>query len=180
VLRAGLEIAPGPATAALFAVPGGLLGARFGQRTVGAIGALLFAGSNLWRLRLGATPDFAGLFLPGMIVGGAGVGLILPSLSAAATVPLPPARFSTASGVQVMSRQIGATLGVAVFVALLGSAPTSFTPVWIFTAATSFAAAAALAMLGPVRTAVVPAALTASPSAGQLREGLLVPSGTPT
>ena len=43
VLRAGLQITPGPAMAAIFAFPGGVLGQRYGQRYVGAAGALLFA-----------------------------------------------------------------------------------------------------------------------------------------
>ncbi len=43
VLRAGLQIAPGPAMAAMFAVPAGLLAARVGERVTGALGALLFA-----------------------------------------------------------------------------------------------------------------------------------------
>src|SRR3954453_4145662 len=85
VLRAGLEIAPGPATAALFAVPAGLLAARLGERVTGAVGALLFAaGGAWWVTRIGATPDYVASFLPGMIIGGAGVGFVIPSLTSAA------------------------------------------------------------------------------------------------
>ncbi|HLW94775.1 MAG TPA: MFS transporter [Solirubrobacteraceae bacterium] len=169
VLTAGLQIAPGPAMAALTAYPGGLLGARYGQRLIGTLGALIFAAAALWRLRLGVTHDYAATFLPGMLFGGLGVGLILPSLSAAATADLPAHRFATGSGVLVMSRQIGSTLGVAILVALLGTAADpSFTAAWIFNAATALAAGALLAMLAP----------KSRPS--QLREPLLVPSGSPT
>ncbi|MEA2421210.1 MAG: hypothetical protein QOF55_309, partial [Thermoleophilaceae bacterium] len=79
VLRAGLQIAPGPATAALFAVPAGLLAARVGERVTGALGALLFAGGGAWWVsRIGLSPDYAASFLPGMVVGGAGVGFVIP------------------------------------------------------------------------------------------------------
>src|SRR2546427_884816 len=39
IVTAGLEIAPGPITAAVFAVPGSLLSRRFGERTIAAIGS---------------------------------------------------------------------------------------------------------------------------------------------
>src|SRR3954466_7470069 len=125
VLRAGLEIAPGPAMAAIFAVPGALLAERGGERGTGALGALLFAlGGVWWVARLGATPDYAGSFLPGMLIGGAGVGLVIPSVTRAPTSALPPHPFATRSAGLAMSRQIGVALGVAVLVALVGTSPT--------------------------------------------------------
>jgi MFS family permease len=183
VLTAGLQIAPGPAAAALCSFPGGLLGARFGQRVIGAIGALLFAAGGLWRLRLGIQPDYAGIFLPGMIIAGGGVGLVLPSLSAAATAPLPAARFATGSGVLVMSRQIGATIGVAILVVLLGAGTHSFTPAWWFISASALAAGALMAMLGPVRRASeaeAPAPPSTTDREGQPRERVLIARETPT
>ena len=183
VLTAGLQIAPGPAAAALFSFPGGLLGARFGQRVIGAIGALLFALAGLGRLRLGVDVDYAGTFLPVMIVSGAAVGLVLPSLSAAATAPLPAARFATGSGVLVMSRQIGSTIGVAILVVLLGAGSHSFTAAWILISATALGAGVLLALLGPVRRAaeLEPDAAVAAAApviAGErpLRERVLVAS----
>ncbi len=167
--------------AAACSFPGGLLGARYGQRLVGAAGALLFAGANLWRLSLGVHPDYAAVFLPAMIISGAGVGLVMPSLSAAATASLPPARFSTGSGVLVMSRQIGSTIGVAILVVLLGSGGHgSFTSAWWFIAATALGAGVLLAMLGPVRRATEDAVPAPTPGEGQLREALLIASELPT
>ena len=92
VLRAGFMIAPGPLLAGLTAFPGGLLGARFGHRAVGTVGSLLFAAGGLWWItHVGAAPDWAGDYLPGSLLGGAGVGLMLPSLGGAAARPAPPA-----------------------------------------------------------------------------------------
>src|SRR4051794_12878328 len=122
VLRAGLEIAPGPAMAAVFAVPAGILGRRHGERIVGAAGSLLFAVSGIWWItRVGATPHYLTEFLPGMLIGGAGVGLVIPSAFSAATATLPPQRFATGTAITSMSRQIGVALGVAILVAVGGT-----------------------------------------------------------
>jgi EmrB/QacA subfamily drug resistance transporter len=157
VLRAGLQIAPGPVMAALFAVPGGILGQRLGQRFVGAAGAVMFAGGALWwRTHIGAAPDYAGTFLPAQIIGGAGVGLVLPTLSAAATGPLPPERFATGTAVLGMSRQLGSALGVAILVAILahpslGGPLAAFRTGWGFIIGSALAAGAVLLAVGPVR-----------------------------
>ena len=131
-------IAPGPLLAGLAAFPGGLLGARFGHRAVGTVGSLLFAAGGLWWItHAGAVPDYAVDYLPGSLLGGIGVGLMLPSLGGAATAPLPPQRFATGSALYAMTRQIGIALGVACLVAILGAstgpaAVPAFHHAWIF------------------------------------------------
>ena len=173
VLRAGLEIAPGPATAAMFAFPGGVLGQRLGQRFVGAAGALLFAAGGLWfRAHIGASPDYAGELLPAQLMSGAGVGLVLPTLSAAATGPLPAARFSTGTAVLGMSRQLGSALGVAILVAIVGqpsgSAVAAFRSGWTFIVGAALCAGAALLAVGPVSIGSAepaPAPVRAAPEA---------------
>jgi hypothetical protein len=89
-----------------------------------------------------------------MLVGGTGVGLALPAFTIAATATLPPARLATGIGAQTMFRQIGATLGVAAFVAILGT-PTANTVIgayndtrWFMIGAAA-AAAVALALIRP-------------------------------
>jgi MFS family permease len=121
VLTAGLSLAPGPIMAAVFSVPSGKLGARIGQRYVAFIGCLLAAAGMLyWRLRLGVEPDYAGALLPGMLISGIGVGMVIPTTAGAAAASLPPARFATGSAVVTMSRQIGSVLGVALLIAVFG------------------------------------------------------------
>jgi hypothetical protein len=155
-LGAGLKIAPGPATAAVFAVAGGVLSGKLGPRAVGAIGATLFAlGGAWWATRLGATPHYAADYLPGMLIGGAGVGFVNPALAGAATAQLPPARLSTGSAVQTMSRQIGSALGVAVLVAVVGTpspaeAVDAFQGAWWMMVAAAAGAAAAFVAVGPL------------------------------
>jgi EmrB/QacA subfamily drug resistance transporter len=157
ILRAGLQIAPGPAMAAAFAFPGGVLGQRFGQRYVGAIGAILFACGCAWfRTHMTLAPNYAGAMLPAQLLGGAGVGLVLPTLSAAATGPLPAARFATGTAVLGMSRQLGSVLGVAALVAIVGTpspatAVSAFGGGWTFMIIAAACAGAVLLAVGPVR-----------------------------
>lgn len=154
VLRTGFMIAPGPLLAGLTAFPGGLLGGRLGHRVVGTVGTLLFAAGGVWFvLGVGAAPDWAGDYLPGSILTGIGVGLMLPSLGGAATAPLPPQRFATGSALYAMTRQIGVALGVACLVAILGtvtgsSAVTAFHHVWLFMVGCDLAAGAVLQGIG--------------------------------
>jgi len=119
-LHAGVALMPGPAMAALFAAPAGRLGGRICQRPVIAAGGIAFAAGFAVNLALiGSSPDYAGTFLPGFMLGGVGVGLVLGPLPAAATASLPPNRFATGTAVFGMARQLGAAIGVAVLVALL-------------------------------------------------------------
>jgi EmrB/QacA subfamily drug resistance transporter len=120
VLHTGLALMPGPTMAAIFAAPAGRLGAKIGQPPVVAAGGLVFAAGFAINLALlDSTPDYAGTFLPGFLLGGVGVGLVLGPLPAAATMSLPPDRFATGTAVFGMARQLGSAIGVAVLVALL-------------------------------------------------------------
>jgi EmrB/QacA subfamily drug resistance transporter len=163
VLTAGLMLAPGPAMAAVFSVPGARLAQRIGMSAVGVLGTLLFVAAGIWWLtQLGPRLDYAGAFLPGMLVGGAGVGLVIPTLTAAAAAALPPARFATGTAVVTMGRQLGLAIGVAVLVALLGT-PRSiedFEAAWAFIAIAGALSGLALAGLGRVE-ATVPATAAA-------------------
>ncbi len=153
VLRAGLEIAPGPTFAAIFAVIAGRLAPRYGERLLGAAGGVLFAlGGAWWIARVGSHPSYATDFLPGMLIGGAGVGFVIPSMFSAATSTLPPQRFATGTAVTSMSRQIGIALGVAVLVAILGTAGSDavlgrFSDGWAFQIGAALAGALAFAAL---------------------------------
>ena len=162
-LTAGLMIAPGPVTAAVFAVGGGILSGRIGPRAVGAMGTVLFAlGGVLFATRLGSAPHFAADYLPGMVVGGAGVGFVNPALASAATAQLPPARLATGSAVLTMSRQLGSALGVALVVAIVGTpspadAVDAFRHAWWLMVAAGAGATVAFLAVGPLaRPAVEP------------------------
>ena len=173
VLTAGLQLAPAPLMSAIFAVPGGLLGQKYGQRYVGAAGVLLAIVSMLW-IRETATlePDYAYVLLPSALIGGAGIGLVVPTLSAAATGPLPPSRFATGTAVLGMTRQVGTALGVAAFVAIVGGS-TMATVIDAYQDALTFfivcllGAGAALLAIGPVRFGLLTSPTGEAPAAAE-------------
>jgi EmrB/QacA subfamily drug resistance transporter len=180
ILTAGLMIAPGPATAASFAVPGARLGAHFGPGRVGALGGLLFAAGAVWWLAfLGNAPAFASDFLPGMMIGGLGVGLVLPSLTGAAAAALPPARLATGIAIQTTARQIGSALGIAILVAALGTplVARDFHPAWQLMVFSSVAAAAVLGAISPLRRSAGPSDAEPAPAAERPADIAPVPAG---
>jgi EmrB/QacA subfamily drug resistance transporter len=152
VLTAGLMLFPGPATATAFSIPSARLGARFGYRLPGIAGALLFCAGQLWYLtQTGDTPSYAAEYLPGIAISGAGVGLMIPTLTGAGASSLPPERFATGAAVLTMGRQIGSALGIAVLVAVIGAAAHSaadFHPAWLISVAGGAFAGILLAALG--------------------------------
>jgi EmrB/QacA subfamily drug resistance transporter len=163
ILTAGLQISPGPIMAAAFAVPGSILSSRYGQRAIAAIGALLFASGGAWWLtHVGVDPHYATEVLPGMLLGGAGVGFVIPTLASAVAASLPPARFATGSAIYGMTRQFGIALGVAVLIAVLGSPPGnellgSFRTGWEVIAGVAIASAIAAAAIGRLHAASIQA-----------------------
>ncbi len=132
--QAGLAITPGPLLVIPFAVLSGRLASRMGHRPFLVGGALVYACSGLWFLLVpGAETAYLSHWLPGLLLSGMGVGLVLPSLSAAAVNRLPAAQYAVGSAVNQATRQIGSVMGVAVTVLLLGHTGltnVSFVPVY--------------------------------------------------
>ncbi|WP_371478751.1 MFS transporter [Kitasatospora sp. NBC_00315] len=121
-LRTGLAIAPGPLLVPPVALGSAVPVRRLGPGRLAALGALLFAGGiGWWAADIGVRPGYATELLPGLLLTGLGVGLVLPTLIGAAAAALPPARFATGSAVTTMARQIGAVVGVALTVSLIGT-----------------------------------------------------------
>jgi hypothetical protein len=123
---------------------GGRLVRRLGPGATAALGCLLFAiGAVIWVWRVGAAPDYTGGLLPGQLFTGAGVGLVMPSLSGVVGLVLPPAKWGAGSSMINTARQIGTVLGTAILVALYGATPDldAFRRGWLFLAAAALAAA---------------------------------------
>jgi len=161
---------PGPAMATATAVPAARLGGRIGFRIPGVLGAaLLVAGCLWWITQTGDTPAYFYEYLPGSLIGGAGVGMVIPTLTGAGASSLAPERFATGAAVLTMGRQIGVALGVALLVAVLGPAATQaadFHTAWLICTAGGLATGFTVAWIRtPVR---VPAA--AAPAGAELGE----------
>jgi EmrB/QacA subfamily drug resistance transporter len=152
VLTAGLMLFPGPATATAFSIPSARLGARYGYRLPGIVGSIVFAlGSVFYITQTGDTPHYFSEYLPGALITGAGVGLVIPTLTGAGASSLAPERFATGAAVLTMGRQIGAALGVAILVAVIGtggSAASDFHSAWLITVIGALAAGLTLAAIG--------------------------------
>ncbi|NLT06930.1 MAG: MFS transporter [Solirubrobacterales bacterium] len=120
VLTAGLAVLPGPVATTIVSGPAGRLADRVGHRAVVLPGALLFAAGVLVLRSAGAEPDYVGTWLPGTALTGIGIGLAFPTLGAAAVRDVPDDRYATASAVNAAFRQIGAVLGTAILIAIVG------------------------------------------------------------
>jgi MFS family permease len=153
VLRAGVALTPGPLMAALSAPIGGRLSDRFGQRVVAVPGSLIFGGGTLlFALGTDASPAYLTAFLPAALITGIGIGLTFAAFGSAAVAELPPNRYATGGAINNCIRQIGAAIGIAVLVVVLGT-PTlaHFHHAWSLIALTGAVAAVAGLSLGRVR-----------------------------
>lgn len=136
VVQAGLAMIPGPVVVMVLAPLFGRVAARYGQRALLLPGGLVYAASGALLLtRLGEDPAYASQVLPASLLAGLGVALVIPQLTSAAVQGLPPDEFAAGAAVNQAIRQLGATFGVALTVALLGTlAPTTtaddFLGVW--------------------------------------------------
>ena len=132
--QAGLAITPGPLLVIPFAILSGRLAGRLGHRPFLVGGGLIYACSGLWFLLVpDAQAAYLAQWLPGLVMSGIGVGLVLPSLSAAAVNRLPADQYAVGSAVNQATRQIGSVMGVAITVLLLGHAGlthASFVPLY--------------------------------------------------
>jgi EmrB/QacA subfamily drug resistance transporter len=146
IVGAGLAATPGPLCAALTAGPGGRLADRFGHRFVIVPGTAMFAAGILGLVAfVPAEPRYWAILFPANVATGLGVGLTFSTLGSAANAYLPPNRFAMGSAFNATCRQIGAALGIAVAVAILGRPGSpgfveSFDTAWTFVAAMAIAA----------------------------------------
>ena len=123
LLETGLAVAPAALVAAVVAAVLGRIADERGHRVIIFFGALIWAGSLLWYLnRVHIHPDFLGAWLPGQLLQGIGVGATLPLLGSAALARIAKGgSYATASAVVSSCRQLGAVIGVALLVVLIGT-----------------------------------------------------------
>lgn len=138
ILQAGLALVPGPVTAMAVAPSASRLVGRTSHRTVVVPGAFVWAAGMIFlATQAGTQADFFGVWLPGLVILGLGAGLSFPTLSGAAVGSVPGSRFALATALNSVSRQVGAALGVAILIAILGT-PSALDPLppfrhaWLF------------------------------------------------
>jgi predicted MFS family arabinose efflux permease len=160
-LRTGLEFLPLALVIGASAHLGSRLLHAAGTRVMITAGLLLMGGGAL--LLTGAAPGsgyLAGV-LPGLLVIGAGTGLVLPGASVTALSGVAASEAGAASGLMTAAHEIGAAVGVAVFsaagVAVTGGVAAGYRH--------GFAVAAALAAGLAVTAAILVPAVRPAPGA---------------
>ena len=151
----GLALAPGPLVVVVVARLAGRLSARIGLGATAALGALAFGAGPIWWLtHLGLEPDYLVGMLPGQLLTGLGVGLILPTLSAVVGTVLPASQWGSGSSLINTARQVGSVLGVALLVSVIGAEttgrPSEFGAIragWVLLAGAALVAMAAALVL---------------------------------
>lgn len=119
---AGLAMTPGPLMVIPAAALSGRVAGKYGHRRVLLTGCLLYALSGVWFLLVpGTEPAYLTQWLPGMMLSGIAVGMVMPSLSGAAVSRLPANHYAVGGAVNQAIRQVGSVMGVALTVLLLGA-----------------------------------------------------------
>ncbi|MEL7208462.1 MAG: MFS transporter [Actinomycetota bacterium] len=123
ILRAGFAIAPGPALVGILAPRLGKLGGQIGQRPLLIAGGLLFAAGGLgYLLLLSSEVSYLTAFVLPLIPISIGTALVFPQATSVAAQALPANRTGVGGATVQAVRQFGASFGVALTIALLGTA----------------------------------------------------------
>jgi EmrB/QacA subfamily drug resistance transporter len=117
-LETGLRFLPSTVVIVVMGPLAGRLTDRVGPRPLMTIGLMIVAAAILIQSRLTIHSGY-GLLLPGFMLMGAGMGLVMSPMSTAAMNAVDRTKAGAASGVLSMNRMIGSTFGVAVMGALV-------------------------------------------------------------
>ena len=148
-LKTGLAVSASPLVTAATASTAARIAIRIGSGLAAGLGGALYAGGCLWYvIHMGAHPRYVAAYLPGTVLTGTGIAFILPTVTSTALLAVPSSRLAAGAGINAMIRQLGAVLGVAVFVAIVGTpspsgAIAAFHHGWAFAAGASAVAALA-------------------------------------
>jgi predicted MFS family arabinose efflux permease len=117
-LRAGLEFLPLVVVIGAGAHLTSRLLPRAGSRLLAVAGLVLMGGGALLLAGTSARAGYVTGVLPGLLIIGAGTGLVLPAASVTAMSRVAHDQAGLASGLMTAAHEIGAALGVAVFSAV--------------------------------------------------------------
>ena len=113
-LSTGARILPVAVSIAVASMAGGLLAPRLGTRAVVTTGLLMFGSAMAWIAASPVDVPYVTSIVPQMVLLGLGMGLISTPATESILRVLPPARAGVGSAVNDATRELGATLGVAV------------------------------------------------------------------
>ncbi len=119
-LETGVRFLPSTVLIIITAPLAGRLADRVGSRPLMTVGLLIVAISLVIESRLTVHSGY-GLLLPGFVLMGLGMGLVMSPMSTAAMNAVDRSKAGAASGVLSMTRMVGSTFGVAVMGALVAT-----------------------------------------------------------
>ncbi|HEX2015220.1 MAG TPA: MFS transporter [Solirubrobacteraceae bacterium] len=117
-LEAGVRFLPSTLVIMVVGPVAGRLTDRIGPRPLMTSGLLLVAVSLLIQSQLQVSSSY-GVLLPGFVLMGLGMGLVMSPMTTAAMNAIHASKAGVASGILAMSRMVGGTFGVAVMGALV-------------------------------------------------------------
>ncbi|PWN02672.1 MFS transporter [Nocardioides silvaticus] len=121
-LSTGARILPVAISIAIASVVGGILAPRVGTRVVVVTGLVLFGSAMAWiAASVAVDTSYWATIVPQMVLMGLGMGLISTPATESIMLVLPPARAGVGSAVNDATRELGATLGVAVIGSVFSS-----------------------------------------------------------
>jgi len=121
-LSTGARILPVAMSIAVASVVGGILAPRVGTRAVVVTGLTFFGTAMAWiALSVEVDTSYWATIVPQMVLMGLGMGLISTPATESIMLVLPPARAGVGSAVNDATRELGATLGVAVIGSVFSS-----------------------------------------------------------
>ena len=122
--RSGLLSLPGPVAATVTSIWVSPWLVRFGARRTVGVGVIVVGMSGaIFAAVAGVDDEYLTRYLPMIIVGGAGIGCVIPALSGATNAYLPANRFAMGSALYTTGRQVGAALGLATVGTLQAGSP---------------------------------------------------------
>jgi len=119
-LEAGIRFLPSTMMIMVVAPLAGRLADRVGPRPLMTVGLLGVSGSLFWQSHLTVSSGY-GALLPGFMLMGIGMGLVMSPMSLAAMNSVDRAKAGVASGILSMNRMVGGTFGVAVLGAMVST-----------------------------------------------------------
>src|SRR6266566_6893118 len=125
-VQAGASFLPMTVLIILISPQAGALTDRVGSRWLVGAGMTLLAAMLFYYSRLGATETFWAL-LPGLVLGGVGMGLTMTPVTAAAMSAVAVDKAGVGSAVLNSARQVGGSLGIAVMGAIVASSSSYLT-----------------------------------------------------
>jgi EmrB/QacA subfamily drug resistance transporter len=121
-LLAGVEFLPMVLAIGLAAHLAAHLLPRAGARVLAVAGLVLMAGGGLLLAQVSAGAGYGTGVLPGLLILGAGTGLVIPAATVSAMSRVGAGQEGLASGMMTTAHEVGAALGVAVFAAVAAAA----------------------------------------------------------